>query len=104
MSANNNASLTIPPFSLPQDLTYLSMNGTPIGSLPTLPTGILYLSVNNSGLLSFVMDSIASQLVTNGLNNGYVDLTGNGTPSPSAQANLTTLYNGPRNWTTLYDP
>ena len=104
MSANNNASLTIPPFSLPQDLTYLSMNGTPIGSLPTLPTGILYLSVNNSGLLSFVMDSIASQLVTNGLNNGYVDLTGNGTPSPSAQANLTTLHNGPRNWTTLYDP
>ena len=109
MSIDNNLSLSVPPIYLPADLEYFSLNNCPVGSLPTFnwPVGITYLSAQSCSLVT--MDSIVSSILSNVVtysptyDNGYIDLRGNGTPSPPTLANLSTLANAPYNWTVYHD-
>jgi hypothetical protein len=103
LSLNYNSSLISFNPALPLSLTYLSVNNSTIGSLPTIPSGVLYLSAHNSNLIVSAMDNIVNNLVSNGLSNGFLDITGNGPPSPGAQGNINSILI-PLGWTASYDP
>lgn len=98
MSLNNNSLSSI---SLPTSLSYLSINNNLISILSTLPTGVSYLSLQSCSLLSFAIDNMTSDLISNGQINGTVDVRGNGTLSLTSISNMTVLNSS--GWTTLYD-
>jgi hypothetical protein len=107
MSMNNNTSLlnfSLTP--LPAQLGYLSFNNCPnIGSLPSIPTGVLYLSLQSCSLNSTVLENITANLASSSLSasmiSGTVDIRGNGAPDSTALNNLQTLINN--GWVALYD-
>jgi hypothetical protein len=102
MSMNYNPSLLTFLTPLPSQSVYLSFNYCPsINSLPTIPSGVLYLSAQSCSLFSISMDSITSNLVSNSTISGTVDVRGNGVPSPATLSSMTVLQS--RGWTTLHD-
>jgi hypothetical protein len=102
MSFASNLGLGSIATSLPLALVWCDVSDTQIASLPTLPSNVLYLSAANCILSDSAMESITGDLVTNGLMSGSLDITGNGTPDPTALTNIVTLITS--GWTVAYDP
>jgi len=95
---NNNLTSVI----LPISLSYLSINNNPIQLLPSLPLSMSYLSAYSCSFSTVAIDNITSNLVSNGMVSGTLDIRGNGTLSLTSLTNVTTL-NNTFAWTTLYD-
>jgi hypothetical protein len=103
MSMNNNTPLlSLLTTPLPTQLGYLSLNNcSNIIGLTTIPSGTLYLSLQNCSLGSYALDNITSNLVSNGMSNGTIDIRGNGIPDILTSNNLSILQT--RGWNIFYD-
>jgi Leucine-rich repeat (LRR) protein len=101
MSMNNNYPL-LNFSSLPSQSVYLSFNNcSNMGSLPTIPLDVLYLSVQSCSFVQSVVDNILSNLVSNAMVSGTIDIRGNGPLDPTGLTYISQLqYNA---WTTFYD-
>ncbi len=106
LSFNENTRLSGFPGNLPSQSGYISINYCPLTILPTIPSGVLYLSAQSCSLLSTSIDNITTNLSASvsanpSLINGTIDIRGNGLPTPTSLSNLAALnFNG---WTILYD-
>jgi hypothetical protein len=84
--------------SFPTAMTYFDCHNTNLTSLPTLPSGVLYLDAQSCQLTTLGIDNITTQLVSNGLSNGYLGILGNTLPySAGTLSRITTLQS--RGWT-----
>jgi hypothetical protein len=100
MSMNNNP---LGNFSMiPTSSLYLSFNNCIIDTLPSLPGGIQYLSMQSCSLYGSSIDDITDTLVLNAVLSGTIDVRGNGTLGFTSTANMLVLSCS-YGWTTLYD-
>ena len=88
--------------TFPTSLKYFDSNNSPLTNTPyTMPAGLLYVNVATCSLNPTVVGNIASGLVANGLNNGYLAIQNNPASASafSIDANVTTLRS--RGWTVV---
>lgn len=100
MSVSDNSMLTTWNTSFPTSLEYFDCSTTSLTSLPSMPSAMKYLNISNALFTSLAIDTIAIQLVSGGLNNGRVNVSGNipsGSYSATATNNFGTLIS--RGWT-----
>lgn len=86
---------------LPTSLVSFNCGYSPIGSLPTIPSQVLFLTATSCSFNNIAMENITNDLVNNGSSSGYLNILGNGNPDPTALTNIFTLLG--RSWTVLYD-
>jgi hypothetical protein len=101
MSFSQNSSLSSWLTALPTSLAYFDCSFCPVlSALPTIPSSMKYLNVSFSGFTAVAQDNICSNLVTNGLSNGVLNLLGNAPLLPTTLTRIATLQgNG---WTVSY--
>jgi len=102
MSLNDNGLLSSFFSALPTSLQYISLNYSPVGSIPSIPASTTQLFFYSASLSSTSIDTICATLVANGASNGRLDIRGNGTPSVAALTNIAILQGA--GWTVQYDP
>jgi hypothetical protein len=101
MSFANNSGLNLWLTTLPSSLTYFDVSFCPsLTSLPTIPSNVLYLNVSNGSFTNVAEDNICANLVTNGLNNGTLNLLNNAPLLPTTLTRVATLQG--RGWTVTY--
>lgn len=102
MSISNNTSLSILSSDLPLSLTNFSCNNDPLIALPTIPSNVLELYAQSASLAQSSMGNLVSDLVSNGLSNGVLDISGNGSVLITTLNDIIILQS--RGWTVYYDP
>ena len=101
MSFSNNTSLNLWLSTLPSSLVSFDVsNCTSLTALPTIPTNVRSLFVNACSFTDVAQDNICSNLVTNGLNSGSLNLLGNASLLPVTLTRISTLQS--RGWTVSY--
>jgi hypothetical protein len=90
-----NALTSIASFS--DSMTTIALGSNQLTSIATLPVGLTTLGIGGNLFSAATVNSICGQLVTNGLNNGTLDLTGLDTSL--SLANIGILQG--RGWTVL---
>lgn len=101
MSFANNTGLSLWLTPLPSSLSSFIVSGcTSLTALPTIPANVRYLDVSSCAMTDVAQDNICSQLVTNGLNSGSLNLLGNAALLPITITRITTLQS--RAWTVSY--
>jgi hypothetical protein len=93
--AQSNQIATINNF--PSTLTIIGLGGNQLTSLPPIPAGVAVLFIGTNLFPAATVNSICGELVTNGLNNGTLDMTG--LDASLALANIGILQG--RGWTVL---
>ncbi len=101
MSFANNLYLTDVIPHWPVSMSYLDLSQCDIYDIPDMPESASYISMYSSSLSVTAIEDMATELVSNGLSNGYLDIRGTGIPSTNALIQLGTLI--VRSWTVLYD-
>lgn len=102
MSLAKNTSLTSYLSNLPLSMSWFDISSSPVGSLPGLPVSMSALYSVSCSFNSTAIDNICSDLVTNGILSGTLDIRSNVIPSPSALTNIGILQTS-RDWIVLYD-
>lgn len=101
MSFANNTGLSLWLTSLPSSLSSFIVSGcTSLTALPTIPANVRYLDVSSCAMTDVAQDNICSQLVTNALNSGSLNLLGNASLLPITITRIATLQS--RAWTVSY--
>jgi hypothetical protein len=84
--------------NFPSSLTSIAVGDNPgLAAMPSIPPLVLFLQISLTGFSAAQVNSILGQLVTNGLNNGTVELVG--MDLSASAANIATLLG--RGWTTV---
>ena len=91
MAFENNYYLTSWYASFPPSLEFFSCKGSPVINIPVLPVTINYLDVSYCNMTPIAIDTICSQLVTNGVIGGTLFINGNNGYLPATAARLVTL-------------
>lgn len=101
LDCSRNDNLAQLPSPLPSALQYLSVSGTAMTSLPTLPITLTHLDISNCLFSAAQIEVITNQLVAAGLTNGYLNTSGNGvTYTAQTLTNFATL-SPTRGWTVV---
>lgn len=101
MSLANNSVLSTWYYPFPTSLQYLDLNNTILTSIPTLPSGISYIDVHTCQMTAIALENITSNLVLNGLSNGYANISGNpASYTATTLANISTLTTT-KGWTVI---
>lgn len=97
MSIYNNSPLSYWTTPLPSSLGYFDCSYTGLQQITTLPSGMLNLDVSYCDMTVTAIENICSQLVAGALNNGTLNVSGNGIVYSSASlSSITTLQS--RGW------
>lgn len=101
MSFASNTNLNLWLTTLPASLTYFDISfSSTLQALPTIPANVLYLNVSNCAFTAIAQDNICSNLVSNGLSNGNLNLINNASLLPTTLTRISTLQG--RGWTVSY--
>jgi hypothetical protein len=103
MSFNNNYNLTNFSLSFPNTLSYFSCNNCPVEFFPSnIPFSMSKMYVSNCSLLGGTIDNICNKLSSSNQISGVLDITLNGSPSPTALGYISDMQTK-LGWTVLYD-
>jgi hypothetical protein len=101
MSLANSANLNLWLTALPSSLSSFDVSGCPqLTALPTITSNVRYLNVSSCAFTDVAQDNICSNLVTNGLLSGSLNLSGNASLLPVTLTRIATLQS--RAWTVSY--
>jgi len=101
MSFSSNSNLNMWLTTLPSSLSSFDVSNCPLlTALPTVPSNVRYLNVSFDGLTDVAQDNICSNLVSNGLLSGSLNLLGNAALLPITLTRIATLQG--RAWTVTY--
>jgi hypothetical protein len=101
MSFANNTGLSLWLTALPSSLASLDVSSClALTALPTIPANVRTLIANGCSLTDVAQDNICSNLVTNGLTSGSLNLLGNAAVLPVTVTRIATLQS--RAWTVSY--
>lgn len=101
MSFSNSSNLNLWLTALPSSLGSFDVsNCSQLTALPTIPINVRYLNVSNDGMTDIAQDNICSNLVSNGLFSGSLNLLGNAALLPITLTRISTLQS--RGWTVTY--
>lgn len=101
MSFDGNVSLNLWLTTLPTSLSSFDVSSCPLlTALPTIPANVRYLNINADSFTDVAQDNICSNLVSNGLLSGSLNLLGNDPVLPITVTRITTLQS--RAWTVTY--
>jgi hypothetical protein len=101
MSFADNPYLTNIYPNWPVSMSYLNIDRCGVYDIPSMPESASYISAYSSALGSSAIESMATELVSNGLSNGYLDIRGTGIPNTNTSIQIGTLI--VRSWAVLYD-
>ena len=101
MSFANNSGLSLWLTSLPTALASFDVSSCPsLTALPTIPANVRTLNVSACSFTDVAQDNICSNLVTNGLTSGSLNLLGNASLLPITVTRIATLQS--RAWSVSY--
>lgn len=101
MSLANNTNLNLWLTALPSSLSSFDVSGCPqLTALPTITSNVRYLNVSSCAFTDIAQDNICSNLVTNGLLSGSLNLAGNAALLPVTLTRIATLQG--RAWSVSY--
>ncbi len=101
MSFSSNPLLSLWVTTFPTALSSLDFSYCPqLTSIPTIPANVRYLDVSNCALSNTIEDNICSNLITNGLLSGSLNLLNNTPVLPATITKIATLQG--RAWTVSY--
>jgi hypothetical protein len=101
MSFANNNSLNLWLSTLPSALASFDVSSCPsLTALPTIPANVRTLNVSACSFTDVAQDNICSNLVTNGLTSGSLNLLGNASLLPITVTRIATLQS--RAWSVSY--
>lgn len=101
MSFASNTNLNLWLTALPTSLSSFDVSNCPqLTALPTIPSNVRSLSISGDSFTDVAQDNICSNLVTNGLLSGSLNLLGNSSLLPITLTRIATLQS--RAWTVSY--
>jgi hypothetical protein len=101
MSFYNNPNLNLWLTTLPTSLAWFDVSSCPLlTALTTIPSNVRYLNVGSDAMTDIAQDNICSNLVSNGLLSGSLNLAGNAPLLPITLTRIATLQS--RAWSVSY--
>jgi hypothetical protein len=97
-SCKNNQFSDLPEF--PLTMSHLNCAGNLLTSISVVPHSMSYMDVSNNNITSVNQDEICDHLISSGIINGYLDISGNHPPLPATLIKIGTLQSA--GWTVNY--